>query len=359
MEVIPHFRIKVFDFVFSELELLRKKAPKINTFAQNMSKAEKIRIQMNHLGSEGTPFVFLIDFLMQAPLVFKVNDLNEELNWQTPMSKNFTYSQKNNIEINKWVAKPVSQTKFKAGFDEIMQHIHNGDTYLLNYTQPTLIETNLTLEDIFHISRAPYKIYLKDKFVCFSPESFVKIENGKIYSFPMKGTIDADIENAEEIILNDSKEIAEHNTIVDLIRNDLSLIAENVVVEKFRYLSHIQTNHKNLWQVSSQISGDLQKNYISNIGDIIFKMLPAGSVSGAPKQKTLEIISKVENYQRGYYTGVFGYFDGQNLDSCVIIRYIENIDGQLVYKSGGGITFMSDVDKEYDEMLKKVYVPIV
>ena len=346
-------------FGFSEKELLRKKVSKINTFAQNMSKAEKIRIQMNQLGREGSPFVFLIDFLMQEPLIFKVSDLNEVLSWQTPVAKNFANSQKNNIEINKWYTTPVSSKHFKAGFDEIMRHIHNGDTYLLNFTQPTLIETNLALEDIFHISRAPYKIYLKDKFVCFSPESFVKIENGKICSFPMKGTIDADLENAEEIILNDSKEIAEHNTIVDLIRNDLSLVAENVVVEKFRYLSHIQTNHKNLWQVSSQISGDLPKNYVNNIGNIIFKMLPAGSVSGAPKQKTIEIISKVENYQRGYYTGVFGYFDGQNLDSCVIIRYIENIDGQLVYKSGGGITFMSDVDKEYDEMLKKVYVPII
>jgi para-aminobenzoate synthetase component 1 len=111
--------------------------------------------------------------------------------------------------------------------------------------------------------------------------------------------------------------------------------------------------------VSSQISGDLPENYINNIGDIIFKMLPAGSVSGAPKKKTLEIISNTENYQRGYYTGIFGYFDGKNIDSCVLIRYIENENGQLIYKSGGGITFMSEAGKEYDEMLKKVYVPII
>src|SRR5665811_1645148 len=122
--------------------------------------------------------------------------------------------------------------------------------------------------------RDSYKIYLKDEFVCFSPEPFVKIENGKIYSFPMKGTIDADFENAEEQILNDSKEIAEHNTIVDLIRNDLRLVAENVRVDRFRYLSHIQTNQKNLLQVSSQISGELPKNYTEIIGDIIFKILP-------------------------------------------------------------------------------------
>jgi para-aminobenzoate synthetase component 1 len=239
-----------------------------------------------------------------------------------------------------------------------MWHINNGDTYLLNFTQPTPIETNLTIEEIFRISSAPYKIYLKDKFVCFSPETFVKIENGKMYSFPMKGTIDADIENAEQIILSDSKEIAEHNTIVDLIRNDMSLVAENVEVESFRFLSHIQTNNKNLWQVSSRISGDLPEKYADNIGEIIYKMLPAGSISGAPKKKTLEIIKQAENYDRGYYTGIFGYFDGKNLDSCVLIRYIENMDGKLVYKSGGGITFLSDAEKEYDELLKKIYVPI-
>jgi para-aminobenzoate synthetase component 1 len=258
-----------------------------------------------------------------------------------------------------WKTTPVSFEKFKTGFDQVMWHIHNGDTYLLNYTQPTRVETNLSLEEIFHVSSAPYKIYLKDKFVCFSPESFVKIENGKIFSFPMKGTIDAGIENAKQLILTDSKEIAEHNTIVDLIRNDLSLVAENVVVEKFRYLTHIQTSNKNLWQVSSQISGDLPENYTENIGDILFKLLPAGSISGAPKMKTLEIIAKTENYERGYYTGIFGVFDGTNLDSCVLIRYIENQNGQLVYKSGGGITFMSDAKKEYDELLKKVYVPII
>jgi para-aminobenzoate synthetase component 1 len=214
------------------------------------------------------------------------------------------------------------------------------------------------LEEIFDAGSAPYKIYLKDKFVCFSPETFVKIENGKIFSYPMKGTIDAEIENAAELILNDTKEIAEHNTIVDLIRNDLSLVAENVQVDKFRYLSHIQTNHKNLWQVSSQISGDLPENYNEKIGDIIYKMLPAGSISGAPKTKTLEIIANTENYDRGYYTGIFAIFDGKNLNSCVLIRYIENQNGQLIYKSGGGITFLSEAEKEYEELIKKVYVPI-
>ncbi len=323
-----------------------------------MQKQAEIINQLNEWGKQGIPFVFLIDFAAKNPIIFPLNDPMKEIFWNIPgFSNERKLPQK--AKLKKWKATPVSFEKFKIGFDQVMWHIHNGDTYLLNFTQPTKVETNLSPEEIFQVSSAPYKIYLKDKFVCFSPEPFVKIENGKIYSFPMKGTIDADIENAEQIILTDSKEIAEHNTIVDLIRNDLSLVAENVTVEKFRFLSHIQTNNKNLWQVSSQISGDLPKNYAENIGDILYALLPAGSISGAPKKKTLEIIAKTEKYERGYYTGVFGIFDGENFDSCVLIRYIENQNGQLVYKSGGGITFMSEAEKEYDELLKKVYVPIV
>jgi para-aminobenzoate synthetase component 1 len=323
-----------------------------------MQRKAEIISQLNEWGKQKIPFVFLFDFALKNPIIFPFNNPLKEVFWNIPGFSN-SHESYEKPELKSWKTTPVSFEKFKIGFEKVMWHIKNGDTYLLNFTQPTQVETNLSLGEIFQISSAPYKIYLKDKFVCFSPETFVKIRDGKIYSYPMKGTIDAGIENAEQIILTDSKEIAEHNTIVDLIRNDLSLVAENVVVEKFRYLSHIQTNNKNLWQVSSEISGELPKNYAENIGDILFALLPAGSVSGAPKKKTLEIIAKTENYDRGYYTGVFGIFDGENLDSCVLIRYIENQNGQLVYKSGGGITFMSEAEKEYDEMLKKVYVPVV
>src|SRR5690606_29160679 len=214
-----------------------------------MKKQEETIFIMNNKGKQNQPFAFLIDFLAEKPQILDLKEANENLCWQIPGSSNMPQFQQNK-SLQHWKTFPGSFENYKIGFEKIVWHIHNGDTYLLNFTQPTPIETNLSLEEIFHISSAPYKIYLKDEFVCFSPETFVKIENGKIYSFPMKGTIDAEIKNAEQIILNDSKEVAEHNTIVDLIRNDMSLVAENVCVEKFRYLSHIRTNNKNLWQVS-------------------------------------------------------------------------------------------------------------
>ena len=93
--------------------------------------------------------------------------------------------------------------------------------------------------------------------------------------------------------------------------------------------------------------------------DILLGMLPAGSICGAPKAKTVSIIQEVEQGPRGYYTGIFGYFDGENLDSAVNIRYLEKKDGQLLYRSGGGITFLSDLESEYKELIEKIYVPVV
>ena len=110
--------------------------------------------------------------------------------------------------------------------------------------------------------------------------------------------------------------------------------------------------------MSSKISGQLPESYTSTLGDILLKLLPAGSITGAPKPKTVEIIKRVENYNRNFYTGIFGYYDGKNLDSAVVIRFIEKENNQLYFKSGGGITSMSDARKEYEELIQKIYVPI-
>ncbi len=110
--------------------------------------------------------------------------------------------------------------------------------------------------------------------------------------------------------------------------------------------------------MSSEITGKLSADYHKHLGDILVTLLPAGSISGAPKVKTLKIIEAAENETRGYYTGVFGYFDGENLDSGVMIRFIEQKGDRLFYRSGGGITIQSDLRSEYQEAIDKVYVPI-
>jgi para-aminobenzoate synthetase component 1 len=173
----------------------------------------------------------------------------------------------------------------------------------------------------------------------------------------MKGTIDASFPNAEHVILSDPKEAAEHATIVDLIRNDISMVADKVWVERYRYIEPIETNQKKLLQVSSEIAGILPDEFDCEFGDLLLKLLPAGSISGAPKPSTLKIIKDAEGYERGYYTGIMGYFDGENFESAVMIRYIENQNGKFVFKSGGGITARSDAHSEYQELIDKVYLP--
>lgn len=175
----------------------------------------------------------------------------------------------------------------------------------------------------------------------------------------MKGTIDAGLPDAGKSILENEKESREHNTIVDLIRNDLSMITEKVRVTNFRYITKIKTHKNELLQVSSEITGKLPPDWKNNFGNLLLKLLPAGSVSGAPKQKTLEIIRETEGQKRGYYTGVFGIFDGESLDSAVMIRYIEKTVDGYRYRSGGGITALSVEEEEYTELIDKIYVPVV
>ena len=174
----------------------------------------------------------------------------------------------------------------------------------------------------------------------------------------MKGTIDASIPNAQAKILGDIKEMAEHTMVVDLLRNDLSIVSSKVRVEKFRYIDKINAGNKKLLQVSSKISGHLKNNWHERIGTILTSILPAGSITGTPKKETIEILKKTEEYDRGFYTGIFGVYDGQNLDTCVMIRFIEeDKSNQKYYKSGGGITCDSDVNLEYEELLDKIYLP--
>lgn len=314
---------------------------------------------MNEYGKNKTPFLFIVDFEMQEPQIIKLEEVNPaEILFDINGRRNFSTGLNTNKKIQ-FEKHPVSFSTFRLSFDKILKEIHAGNTYLLNLTFPTKIETNLTLKEMFLLSKAKYKLFYKNKFIVFSPEPFVSITNCTISSYPMKGTIDAAVANAKELILKDKKETAEHNTIVDLIRNDLNIVAKNVRVEKFRYVEEVITKDKTLLQVSSKITGDLDAGFNTRIGSLMFSLLPAGSISGAPKKKTIEIIKNAETYSRGFYTGIFGYFDGAILDSAVMIRFIENTGKEMIYKSGGGITFMSDAESEYQELIDKVYVPIV
>lgn len=131
-------------------------------------------------------------------------------------------------------------------------------------------------------------------FYGFSPEIFIRIHNGRIYSYPMKGTINASTPSADRLLINDPKETAEHATIVDLIRNDLSMVAEQVSVSRYRYIDKLQTNQGSILQTSSEIQGVLPDDYLTNLGSIIFQLLPAGSITGAPKKKQCRLSRRLK-----------------------------------------------------------------
>ena len=314
---------------------------------------------LNDWGKQKIPFVFLVDYLIENPVAWKLEDINSsEILFDLNGFHNHFLHEKDKLLPEFYFQKsPVSFPEYQVKFNHVIKNLKAGNSFLVNLSVPTSIKTNLSLLDIFKNSEAPYRFWYKDQFVCFSPEIFVRIQGSRISSFPMKGTIDASIPNAENVILNDPKEAAEHATIVDLIRNDLSMVAEKVWVERYRYIDRIQTNDKTLLQVSSEISGILPNDFDGKYGDLLLKLLPAGSITGAPKPSTLKIIQDAEGYERGYYTGIMGYFDGENFESAVMIRYIENQDGKLVFKSGGGITALSKAKEEYQELINKVYLP--
>ncbi len=324
----------------------------------HMQANETFRL-MDEAGRSGRPFLFGIDFemdegffvpdpLTQDDILFEVRGIG---NAPAPAAKKavpVTFS-----------SAPESLTVYTRRFERIRQALMRGDSFLANLTIATPIEMNIGPDEVFRRSHAPYKILLPGRFVCFSPERFVHInKEGLISTNPMKGTIDASLPDAAEYLLSDYKETAEHHTIVDLLRNDLSRVARHVRVARFRYLDRLSTNRGDLLQMSSEITGTLPNDKRQDFGSILRELLPAGSISGAPKEATLEAIREAEGQKRGFYTGVFGYFDGESFDSAVIIRYIELLpDGSYLFRSGGGITINSQCADEYNETQQKVYLP--
>ena len=380
---------------------------------------QEIIDKINRLASQDEPFLFVINYQGDKAFIRLLSDINpeeclfdfegrgnlshvwketlkeeisEKETWKKETWKKETW--KEEISETTWQIEPPLYEDYERSFNIVKSNIMAGNSYLTNLTCRVPVSCNLSLEDIFHRAKGKYKLLLRRKrnltpFVCFSPETFVRIKGGRIYSYPMKGTLDASLPNAEKQLMEDQKEAAEHATIVDLIRNDLSRVAENVRVDKYRYIDVLHTNKGDILQTSSEISGRLPEDYPHHLGEILDAQLPAGSITGAPKDKTMQIIQEAEGYDRGFYTGIMGIYDHGELNSAVMIRFIEEetspvdfeTDGEknfkasegkgdeasegkrdeasrkLYFKAGGGITSKSDCRKEYEEVIQKIYLP--
>lgn len=357
---------------------------------------QEIIDKINQLASQDEPFLFVINYQGDKAFIRLLSDINpEECLFDFEGRENLSHAWKETseeeISETTWQIEPPLYEDYERSFNIVKSNIMAGNSYLTNLTCRVPVSCNLSLEEIFHRAKGKYKLLLRRKrnltpFVCFSPETFVRIKGGRIYSYPMKGTLDASLPNAEKQLMEDRKEAAEHATIVDLIRNDLSRVAENVRVDKYRYIDVLHTNKGDILQTSSEISGRLPEDYPHHLGEILDAQLPAGSITGAPKDKTMQIIQEAEGYDRGFYTGIMGIYDQGELNSAVMIRFIEEetspvdfeADGEknfkakegkpsegkepkanrkLYFKAGGGITSKSDCQREYEEVIQKIYLP--
>ena len=383
---------------------------------------QKIIDKINRLASQKEPFLFVINYQADEAFIRKLSDINPEeclfdFEGRGNLSHAWKETWKEETSETTWQIEPPLYEDYERSFNIVKSNIMAGNSYLTNLTCQVPVSCNLSLEEIFHRAKGKYKLLLRRKrtqaedkahlkeeaqnkahlkeenieenltpFVCFSPETFVRIKGGRIYSYPMKGTLDASLPDAEKQLMEDRKEAAEHATIVDLIRNDLSRVAEDVRVDKYRYIDVLHTNKGDILQTSSEISGRLPEDYPHHLGEILDAQLPAGSITGAPKDKTMQIIQEAEGYDRGFYTGIMGIYDQGELNSAVMIRFIEEetspvdfeADGEknfkakegkasegkepkesreLYFKAGGGITSKSDCRKEYEEVIQKIYLP--
>ena len=314
--------------------------------------------RLDELGRHREPCFFLMDFEQQAPRVWVVAEEGaDQPDFDFPGRPESRATPAGLLPVH-LTADHVGEEDFRRAFAVVQSGLQRGDSFLTNLTFPTPIRMAGGLEDAYWQSEAKYRVHWPDRFVCFSPETFVTISpEGYLESRPMKGTA-LDTPAARSELLTSRKEIAEHATIVDLIRNDLSQVAGRVRVTDYRYFHKIATSSRGLVQTSSKIGGWLSPDWRDRLGSTLARLLPAGSVSGAPKPATLDIIRRAETGPRGYYCGIAGYFDGSSLDTCVLIRFIEQTtDGTLLFRSGGGITARSNWREEYAELKAKIRIP--
>ena len=255
-----------------------------------------------------------------------------------------------------------SREKFCDMVEKAKEYIYEGDIFQVVLSNRIEAEISGSLLDTYRVLRttnpSPYMFYFSSNDIEIagaSPETLVKLNDRKLYTFPLAGTrprgkTDEEDHELEHDLLADEKELAEHNMLVDLGRNDIGRIAEIGSVSVDKYLSIERFSH--VMHIGSTVTGTLRSDLDSLAA--IDSILPAGTLSGAPKIRACEIINELENNKRGIYGGAIGYVDlSGNLDTCISIRIAFARNNKVFIRSGAGIVADSVPDKEFDECLNK------
>ena len=255
-----------------------------------------------------------------------------------------------------------SKDEFSKMIGKAKHHIKEGDIFQIVLSNRLQANFEGSLLDTYRVLRtvnpSPYMFYFSGTDVEVagaSPETLVKLEDGILHTFPLAGTrprgkSEKEDKELETELLADEKELAEHNMLVDLGRNDLGKISKfgSVVVEKF----HSIERYSHVMHIGSTVRGEIRPEY--DALNALEAVLPAGTLSGAPKIRACQLIEELENNKRGIYGGAIGYIDFTgNMDTCIAIRLAYKKNGKVFIRSGAGIVADSDPDKEYMESINK------
>ena len=246
--------------------------------------------------------------------------------------------------------------------EKAKNHIYEGDIFQVVLSNRLEADFEGSLLDTYRVLRtsnpSPYMFYFSSddlEIAGASPETLVKLENGVLHTFPLAGTrprgkTDEEDECLKKELLSDEKECAEHNMLVDLGRNDIGKISEFGSVKVEGYMTVQSFSH--VMHIGSTVCGSIRPD--CDAMDAIAAILPAGTLSGAPKLRACQIINELENNKRGIYGGAIGYIDFTgNLDTCIAIRIAYKKSGKVFIRSGAGIVADSIPENEYQECINK------
>ena len=255
-----------------------------------------------------------------------------------------------------------SQQQYCHMVEQAKRYIYEGDIFQVVLSNQMQARMSGSLLDVYRVLRtqnpSPYMFYFTSdsmEFTGASPETLVTLKDGTLYTFPLAGTrprgatLEEDLALEQEL-LSDEKELAEHNMLVDLGRNDIGRISQIGSVHVEKYLSIQRFSH--VMHIGSTVCGRIRPD--RDALDAVDSILPAGTLSGAPKLRACQIIQELEAAPRGIYGGAIGYLDfSGNLDTCIAIRLAYLKDGVITVRSGAGIVADSIPENEYQECINK------
>lgn len=255
-----------------------------------------------------------------------------------------------------------SEEEYCEMVEKAKHYIYEGDIFQVVLSNRLEADYEGSLLNAYRLLRtinpSPYMFYFSSddmEVAGASPETLVKLEDGTLHTFPLAGTRPRgknkeEDECLEKELLADEKERSEHNMLVDLGRNDIGKISQFGTVEVEDYMSILRYSH--VMHIGSTVRGTIREE--KNSLDAVDAVLPAGTLSGAPKIRAMEIINELENNKRGIYGGAIGYVDFTgNLDTCIAIRTAYKKNGKVFVRSGAGIVADSVPKKEYRECINK------